>query len=87
MLANRFMATFRDDITSWNRKLNAVADVVQLLAEIQRSWACESCVKEEEEEGIELNWALCGWAAKRCDWLPFLCCLSSGPSHCGCLLL
>lgn len=41
MLANRFMATFREDITGWNRKLNAVADVVQLLAEIQRSWACE----------------------------------------------
>lgn len=41
MLANRFMATFREDITGWHRRLNAVADVVQLLAEIQRSWACE----------------------------------------------
>jgi dynein heavy chain len=41
MMANHFMATFRDDILSWNRRLNGVADVVQLMAEIQRSWACE----------------------------------------------
>jgi len=53
MLANRFMATFRDDITSWNRKLNAVADVVQLLAEIQRSWACEcSPIKGGSQEQV-----------------------------------
>ena len=41
MMANRFMSTFRDDILAWNRRLNGVADVVQLMAEIQRSWACE----------------------------------------------
>lgn len=42
MMASRFVATFRDDVLAWNKKLNAVADVVQLMAEIQRSWACET---------------------------------------------
>jgi hypothetical protein len=41
MLASRFVATFREEVQTWNKKLNAVADVVQLMAEIQRSWACE----------------------------------------------
>ena len=39
MMANRYMATFRDAVIGWNRKLMAVADVVSLLAEIQRTWA------------------------------------------------
>lgn len=46
MMASRFVATFRDEVTAWNKKLNAVADVVQLMAEIQRSWACE-CQRQE----------------------------------------
>lgn len=29
MMANRYMATFRDTILGWNKKLMAVADVVQ----------------------------------------------------------
>jgi len=41
LVANRYMNTFREPILEWNRKLNAVADVVQLMAEIQRSWLCE----------------------------------------------
>ena len=32
MMANRYMATFRDAITGWNKKLMAVADVVQARA-------------------------------------------------------
>ena len=30
MMANRYMATFREPVTSWNKKLMAVADVVQV---------------------------------------------------------
>lgn len=30
MMANRYMATFRDAILGWNKKLMAVADVVQV---------------------------------------------------------
>lgn len=41
LVANRFMATFREPILDWNAKLNAVADVMQLMADIQRSWSCE----------------------------------------------
>lgn len=41
LVANRYMNTFREPILDWNRKLNAVADVVQLMSEIQRSWLCE----------------------------------------------
>jgi hypothetical protein len=32
MMANRYMATFRDAVLAWNRKLMAVADVVQVRA-------------------------------------------------------
>ncbi len=39
MMANRYMATFKDPILGWNKKLMAVADVNQIMAEIQRSWA------------------------------------------------
>ena len=30
MMANRYMATFREAILEWNKKLMAVADVVQV---------------------------------------------------------
>jgi hypothetical protein len=30
MMANRYMDTFRNAITAWNRRLMAVADVVQV---------------------------------------------------------
>jgi dynein heavy chain, axonemal len=36
MMANRYMATFKDDILGWNRKLMNVADVNQIMTEIQR---------------------------------------------------
>lgn len=52
MMANRYMATFREPITGWNKKLMAVADVVQLLVEIQRTWAyLESLFIGSEEVG------------------------------------
>ncbi|GBF96391.1 dynein heavy chain axonemal [Raphidocelis subcapitata] len=55
MMANRYMATFRDAILGWNKKLMAVADVVQLLAEIQRTWAyLESLFIGSEEVKREL---------------------------------
>lgn len=55
MMANRYMATFRDEVTGWSRKLMAVADVVALLAEVQRTWAyLESLFVGSEEVKREL---------------------------------
>lgn len=55
MMANRYMATFRDAITGWSRKLMAVADVTALLAEVQRTWAyLESLFVGSEEVKREL---------------------------------
>lgn len=55
MMANRYMNTFRDSILSWNKKLMAVADVVQILVEIQRTWAyLESLFIASEEVKKEL---------------------------------
>jgi len=39
MMANRYMNTFRDEILGWNKKLMNVADVNQIITEIQRTWA------------------------------------------------
>jgi hypothetical protein len=50
MMANRYMNTFRDDILGWNKKLMNVADVNQLMSEIQRTWAyLESLFIHSEE--------------------------------------
>jgi hypothetical protein len=55
MMANRYMATFRDAILGWNRKLMAVADVNQTMLEIQRTWAyLESLFIASEEVKKEL---------------------------------
>lgn len=55
MMANRYMATFKDEILGWNRKLNAVADVNQIMSEIQRTWAyLESLFIYSEEVKREL---------------------------------
>lgn len=55
MMANRYMATFKDEIMGWNANLNAVADVTQLLIEIQRTWAyLESLFVGSEEVRKEL---------------------------------
>jgi hypothetical protein len=44
------MNTFRDDILGWNKKLMNVADVNQLMSEIQRTWAyLESLFIHSEE--------------------------------------
>ncbi|MEW5298846.1 MAG: hypothetical protein WDW36_001923 [Sanguina aurantia] len=55
MMANRYMATFKDEILSWNRQLMNVADVNQVLSEIQRTWAyLESLFIHSEEVKKEL---------------------------------
>lgn len=52
MMANRYMNTFRDDILGWNKKLMNVADVNQIITEIQRTWAyLESLFIHSEEVG------------------------------------
>lgn len=38
MMANRYMATFRDQISSWAKRLMGVSDVVSITADVQRSW-------------------------------------------------
>jgi hypothetical protein len=38
MMANKYMKTFEEPILTWNKKLNQVADVNQILSEIQRTW-------------------------------------------------
>lgn len=68
MMANRYMATFRDAVIGWNRKLMAVADVVSLLAEIQRTWAyLESLFIASEEVKRELPEATKRFAAIDAD--------------------
>ncbi len=55
MMANRYMNTFRDDILGWNKKLMNVADVNQIMSEIQRTWAyLESLFIHSEEVKKEL---------------------------------
>lgn len=55
MMANRYMATFKDEILSWNKQLMNVADVNQILSEIQRTWAyLESLFIHSEEVKKEL---------------------------------
>jgi Dynein heavy chain, N-terminal region 2 len=55
MMANRYMATFKDDILAWNARLNAVADVSQAVGDIQRTWAyLESLFIGSEEVRREL---------------------------------
>jgi dynein heavy chain len=39
MMANRYMKTFETEILGWNKKLMALADVNQIMSEIQRTWA------------------------------------------------
>lgn len=69
MMANRYMATFRDPITSWNKKLMAVADVVQLLVEIQRTWAyLESLFIGSEE--VTRQWGVFPNSGTPCQVLP-----------------
>ena len=55
MMANRYMATFRDEILGWNKKLMNVYDVNTLMTEIQRSWSnLESLFIHSEEVKKEL---------------------------------
>lgn len=55
MIANRYMVTFKDEILGWQKKLNDVADVNQIMSEIQRTWAyLESLFIHSEEVKKEL---------------------------------
>jgi len=55
MMANRYMKTFEGPILSWNKKLMMVADVNQILSEIQRTWAyLESLFIHSDEVKKEL---------------------------------
>lgn len=55
MMANRYMKTFEEPILTWNKKLNTVADVNQILSEIQRTWAyLEALFIHSEEVKKEL---------------------------------
>ncbi len=55
MMANRYMNTFKDEILGWNKKLMNVADVNQILSEIQRTWSyLESLFIASEEVKKEL---------------------------------
>ena len=55
MMANRYMNTFRDEILGWNKKLMNIADVNQIITEIQRTWAyLESLFIHSEEVKKEL---------------------------------
>jgi len=55
MMANRYMKTFEEPILSWNKKLMMVADVNQILSEIQRTWAyLESLFIHSDEVKKEL---------------------------------
>jgi dynein heavy chain len=39
MMGSRYLATFEKQVTTWQKNLSSVADVVQIMAEIQRTWA------------------------------------------------
>ena len=39
MMGSRYLSTFEKQVTSWQKNLSSVADVVQIMAEIQRTWA------------------------------------------------
>lgn len=55
MMANRYMNTFKDEILGWNKKLMNVADVNQIVIEIQRTWSyLESLFIASEEVKKEL---------------------------------
>lgn len=68
MLANRYMATFKDEILAWNTRLNAVADVYQAVGDIQRTWAyLEALFIGSEEVRLELPEAAQRFAQIDCD--------------------
>ena len=39
MMGSRYLATFEQEVTGWQKNLSNVADVVGLMTEIQRTWA------------------------------------------------
>ena len=56
MMANRYMNTFKDEILGWNKKLMNVADVNQIMSEIQRTWSyLESLFIARSEGGYSID--------------------------------
>lgn len=39
MFASRYLATFEDRITFWNKALGAIGEIVILVGEVQRQWS------------------------------------------------
>lgn len=39
MFSSRYLATFEDRCVYWQKSLAAIAEVIQLIAEVQRSWS------------------------------------------------
>jgi len=39
MMSSRYLATFEEQVTSWQKKLATIADVMQIMTENQRTWA------------------------------------------------
>ena len=55
MMSNRFKDTFGSEIDGWNKKLMLVADVTQIMGEIQQTWAyLESLFIHSDEVKKEL---------------------------------
>ncbi len=76
MMANRYMATFRDDILGWNRSLMNVADVNQIMTEIQRTWAyLESLFIHSEEVRARPRVCVCVGGGGGCCKAGSLCCV------------
>lgn len=55
MTASRYLATFEDEIISWQKRLGEVSNISILISEIQRTWSfLESLFMHSEEVKKEL---------------------------------
>lgn len=55
MFSSRYLSTFEDKCVFWQKSLAAIAEIVQLLAEVQRSWTfLENLFIHSEEVKKEL---------------------------------
>lgn len=55
MFSSRYLSTFEDKCVYWQKSLAAIAEIVQLLAEVQRSWTfLENLFIHSEEVKKEL---------------------------------
>jgi len=55
MFSSRYLSTFEDQITYWNKALGAISEIVIALGEVQRSWSfLENLFIHSEEVKKEL---------------------------------